>query len=354
MLRVLQLIDRDAGFQNRTAAEQLGRGMGAEFQIALETVHPGMPGILDSYRRIRHALNFDLVHAFGSAALTVACINGGKIIYTPEAPSARAARWLRAIAGHRDIHIVCPTDTMRRYFVERGVPIERCLLIRPGVEFGKIKGRRNDILRGSLGLMPSDHVMLAAGESTRAGNHRLAVWAGSILHVLDSKHRLLLWGKGHMSDSVIRFANRLKRPGYLTVARHLSIEELLPAADTVLITPEGPSETLPIAICMAAGLPIIATVTPTVAELLEDRHTALLTTKPQPRLIAQRILDLLADAKLRWSIADMARTEAFEYFSLTRFLDQHRALYRQFAANERIEIPQPQPGAGLRFHGRAS
>jgi len=304
---------------------------------------------------MRRESSFHLIHAFGPAALTAASVLGGRIVYTPaEMPTLRAARWLRAIADHRNVQVICPTDTMRRFFVERGLPIERCHLIRPGVEFGKVKGRRNDILRASLGFFPSDHVMLAAGESTRASNHRLSAWAGSILHVLDPRHRLLVWGKGPMSDSVIRFADRLDRPGYLTVARHLWFEELLPATDTVLVTPTAPSATLPIAICMAAGLPIVATVSSTVAELLEDRHTALLTTRHQPRLIAQRILDLLADAKLRWSICDMARTEAFEYFSWTRFLEQHRVLYRQFAAGNKVDIPQPQPGAGLRFHGRAS
>jgi hypothetical protein len=49
----------------------------------------------------------------------------------------------------------------------------------------------------------------------------------------------------------------------------------------------------------------------------------------------------------------MARTEAYEYFSLTRFQAQHRTLYKQLAGGQRVELPQTAPGAGLRFHGRA-
>jgi len=154
-------------------------------------------------------------------------------------------------------------------------------------------------------------------------------------------------------------ARQLGRPKLISVATgalgpNVTFEELLPAADTILVTPEADCSTLPIAIAMAAGLPIVSTVTPTVAELLEDRHTAAMTTKPQPRLIAQRVLDVQADHNLQWAISDMARTEAFEYFALTRFLDQHRSLYSQLAEGDRVEIAQPQPGAGLRFHGRAS
>jgi len=359
MARVLHLIDCDAGFQNRAAAEQLARGTEV---VGSQCVDSSVAGIVRGLKHVRRRSDFDLIHAFGPRALSVAAIAGAKTVYAPgESPSPRAARWLRAITDHRDVQVVCPADTTRRFFVERGVPIDRCHLIRPAVDFSKLKRRRNDILRATLGFLPGDHVMLAAGESTRAANHRLAVWAASILHVLNPRHRLLIWGKGAMSGQVIRFSERLRRSNFLCVATEklstsVSFEELLPAADTVLVTSDadGRPDTLPIAIAMAAGMPMVSTVSPTVAELLEDRHTALMTTKPQPRLIAQRVLDLLSDSRLAWSIADMARTEAYEYFSLTRLLDQHRTLYRQFSAHERVEIPQPQPGAGLRFHGRAS
>src|SRR4030095_16596140 len=98
-------------------------------------------------------------------------------------------------------------------------------------------------------------------------------------------------------------------------------EELLPAADTVLVTARGPVATLPIAICMAAALPIVATVTPTVAELLEDRHTALMSSAV-PRQVSQRVLDLVSDPTTQWQISDQARVEAYEYFAQTRFLNQ--------------------------------
>ena len=46
------------------------------------------------------------------------------------------------------------------------------------------------------------------------------------------------------------------------LGRRVEFEELLPAADMVLVTRAGPVATLPIAICMAGALPIVATVTP--------------------------------------------------------------------------------------------
>ena len=136
------------------------------------------------------------------------------------------------------------------------------------------------------------------------------------------------------------------------LGRAVQFEELLPAADTALVAATGPVPTLPVAYCMAAGLPTVAAVTYTVAELLEDRHTALMCPKDAPRLLARRVLDLAEDARLRWSLSDMARTEAFEFFAQTRFVNQYRVLYQQVAAGEPVDLPEAGPGAGLRFHGR--
>jgi glycosyltransferase involved in cell wall biosynthesis len=80
---------------------------------------------------------------------------------------------------------------------------------------------------------------------------------------------------------------------------------------------------------MAAALPIVATVTYTNAELLEDRHTALMCPANKPRLLARRLLDLQEDQQVQWAICDQARTEAYEYFPLTRFLNEYREMYRK-------------------------
>ena len=127
---------------------------------------------------------------------------------------------------------------------------------------------------------------------------------------------------------------------------------MLPASDIILVTPTAPVATLPISIAMAAALPIVATVSYTVGELLEDRHTALLAAPNKPRALARRILDLEEDPNLQWSLSDMARTEAYEFFAHTRFVNQYRNVYRQIAENSKVDVPEIAPGAGLRFHGR--
>jgi glycosyltransferase involved in cell wall biosynthesis len=355
MVRVLHLHDGEVDFQTRRALEALTRSVGPGFEASAAKVG----GVVGVFRR-RHAAGAepDVVHAWGGRALMAAVLRGSRrIVFSPTRfPSARTARWVRAAMGYRDVQVVCSTATQRRALVEQGVPVERCHLIRPGVDFSRVRRRRDPALRRRLGLSDADHVLLAPGESTRAAAHEDAAWATAIAHFLDPRYKLLAWGRGERAGAVARragaIANDMFRAAEPALGESMEFEALLPAADAVLVSARGPVPTLPIAVCMAAGLPIVSTVTYTVAELLEDRHTAVMVPRHEPRLMARRLLDLRADAGLQWSISDVARTEAYEYFSLTRFLDQWRGVYRQISDGKPVEVAEPQPGAGRRFHGR--
>jgi glycosyltransferase involved in cell wall biosynthesis len=264
------------------------------------------------------------------------------------------AKWLSAIMQYRDVEVIAPSATLRNALMRSGVAPAKCHLIRPGVDFGRIK-RRNVQMREALGLSKNNLVLLASGESTRGANHRLAGWAAAILGAMDERWKLILWGRGPEAQRVREFSNRVYRGKILTVAdasnRRMEYEELLGACDLVVNTAKGAVATLPLAMAMAAATPIVSTVTYTVGELLEDHHNALLVSKPTPRLLAQRIIELNEDSGLKWRLTDMARTEAYDYFSLTRFIDQWRGVYRQVAAGEAVEVIERE-GAGARFHGR--
>jgi glycosyltransferase involved in cell wall biosynthesis len=304
---------------------------------------------------------FDVLHAWGGQALFAAVASGVRrpVVFTPTRfPTQHDIRWLRAVAQVSRIQIVCPTDTMRRRLVERGVPNQCCHLIRPGVEFARINRRADPRLRAALGLGADDYVLLGAGESLRGANHHTTILAAAVLHVFDPRYKLLMWGRGPQAPAERAFGARMLPANFISWATdHLghdaAFEQLLAAADAVLVTADAPVPVLPIAVCMAAALPIVAVVTPTISELLEDRHTALMVGRASSRALARRVLDLQEDPRLVWSICDMARTEAYEYFAMTRFVDQHRTLYQQVARGQTVSIPQPAPGAGLRFHARA-
>jgi len=358
MIRVLHLVETSADFQTERGSMQLALGLGDGFQTEVRTIGPGgdWPGVVGAARELRKVGGFDLTHAWGTKSLTAAVMGKrGPVVYSPAADlQKRGAKWLSAIMQYRDVEVIAPSATLRKALMRSGVLPAKCHLIRPGVDFGRIK-RRNPQMRESLGLSQDNLVLLASGESTRGANHSLAAWAAAILGAMDERWKLILWGRGQEAEKVQKFAKRVYRGKIMVVAvnseRRLEYEELLGASDLVLNTAKGAVATLPLAMAMAAAAPIVSTVTYTVSELLEDRHNALLVPKFSARMLAQRILDLNGDSGLKWRLTDMARTEAYDYFSMTRFFDQWRGVYRQVSAGEAVEVVERE-GAGARFHGR--
>jgi glycosyltransferase involved in cell wall biosynthesis len=348
MARILHLLPMYPDYQTEMAVSQLRGGDGDGLVFEVRTLGRGgndstaVAGIVALWRQ---AAPLDLIHAWGERALAVAAFGGAnRIIYSPtEFPRGRAVRWLRSIMDYRQVQVICSTDTMRRAFVQKGVPLDRCHHIRPGVDFGRVNRRRDPATRAKLGFGDADRVLLAVGESTRAADHAQTAWAAVVLHVLDRQNRLLLWGRGPLAQQTGRFVQRLEQPDLCSIATDrlgsgVTFEQLLSAADVALVTASGPVSTLPIAVCMAAAMPIVAVANSTVSELLEDRHNAMLVSSATPRAVARRVLDVACDHDLQWKICDTARAEAYEFFSKTRFVRQFRAIYQQFAAGERPSV----------------
>jgi len=359
MIRVLHLVEANADFQTERGATQLAMFLREGFQTEIKTIGPAgdWPNVISASRAMRKIGGFDLVHAWGIKALTLAVMGARRpVVYSP-APDLQkpGAKWLLAIMQYRDVEVISPSATLRNALLRNGISPQKCHVIRPGVDFGRIK-RRNPQMREALGLSQDDLVLLASGESTPGANHRLAAWAAAILGAMDDRWKLILWGRGPDAPRVKQFAQRVYRGTMLVVAedsdRRFEYEELLSASDLVLNTAKGAVATLPLAISMAAAAPIVSTVTYTASELLEDHHNSLLVPKPSARLLSQRILELNEDSALKWRLTDMARTEAYDYFSLTRFLEQWKTVYQQIAAGEAVEVIE-RAGAGARFHGRA-
>lgn len=277
-----------------------------------------------------------IVHAFGGKALAVA-IAGTRlpIVFTPVGfPTRQLVGWLRAAMGYRDIHITCPSDTARRFMVTRGVPFERTHLIRPGVDFKSIPTGRNEMLRTKLGFSNSDTVVYCPLEMTHDADHSAAIWAMSILSIIRPEFRLLMWGHGKNLASIRDLLSRTIDRRMFRIVENDSPDGLFAAADGVLLTPADHVPMMSIAGAMASGKPIVSTITESVCELLEDRHTALLVAQRTPRAIAHRVIDLFADATVAWKLQDRARAEVYDHLTHAKMLELFRQVYQ--SASEQV------------------
>jgi len=110
------------------------------------------------------------------------------------------------------------------------------------------------------------------------------------------------------------------------------IEKVFGAADVVLITPSDDAGVRPILItmAMAAQRPIVASTVASVCELIEDRHTAMLIRDANPRSIAGRVMACFDDPQAAWKLADRARAEVYDHFTITKMLAKLEGVYATF------------------------
>src|SRR5438477_12199828 len=114
MVRVLHLLDHRADFETSRSSQSLPRAAGEGFAITTKTIGRGgtWRDVATAAARLRRSDEqpFDIVHAWGGAALTVAALGTrSPILFSPSPEThPRTVRWLRAILAHRKVEVICP------------------------------------------------------------------------------------------------------------------------------------------------------------------------------------------------------------------------------------------------------
>jgi glycosyltransferase involved in cell wall biosynthesis len=342
MVRVLHLLPHAFDFETERGVGALSQGIGGEFSIARRTIGPGGDYrnylLASLFMRKFIARDVDVVHAWGEYS-RIAAISAGarRVVFSPtEFPTpGRLSRLTHALTL-ADVRVACSSQTLMDIYLSAGIPADRLSLIRPRVDRARIKPLRDTGLRRELGFSDGDYVLLAPGESTRAAGHRDALWAASILHVLDHSYKALLWGRGDQTLSCVRLAEKMHQPETLCVAewklgRKMEFEELLPAADAAIVAPGAPTPTLPLMLCMAAGLPIVATPTPLTKELLTGRQGAVFVERHAPRLLARSVIEARETGRAQSPPARSTGDLPAALFSSSQFVSEFRRLYKSMA-----------------------
>ena len=337
MLRVLHLHPARCDFQTTRSLDLLRKNLGQDIQMTGLSIGSGgdFRNLLEAILRLRlvQTKHDQIVHAWGAAELFAAVAAGfSRIVFSPQGKiQPKWWPWIRRLLRRRPIQVVCPTSWARDFFVAHGVPAARCRVILPAIESGRLNGV-DPKLRARLGFTESEMVLLAPGESVREAGHGASLWSAAILNVLDPKWRLLIWGRGPMIESLERFAGSAKLNGVLVYAEKqlgepIDFERIVSAADAALVFSEPASPVLPVGVCMAAGLPIVASESSELGEFLTEGVNALVEPGATPRRLAQRALILSKDLALKEKITQSAKREAAERFAASRFASDWRSVY---------------------------
>ncbi|MBT8492728.1 MAG: glycosyltransferase [Deltaproteobacteria bacterium] len=142
--------------------------------------------------------------------------------------------------------------------------------------------------------------------------------------------RLVLAGDGEDRAALQAHANRLGVVDQVIFAGQVdAMDELMAAADALVISSRYEGLPLVALEAMAAGVPVISYDLPSLRAVIDDGETGLLATAGDPGALANAITGALEDRPRLRSIADAGRQLIIDRYSLDRTASAVIELYRQ-------------------------
>ncbi len=200
-------------------------------------------------------------------------------------------------------HCVVVSEKLAQVCITNGINPEKIVVIHNGVDPRPPVSTRREV-RAALGVENDSPVVFTAGRMThqKAHTHLLRAFK----QVLDQYPTARLWlaGDGPLRDNLTYEANQLgirEQVDFLGIRK--DVPDLMAAADIFALS--SISEGLPMVVieAMAAGLPVVSTDVK-IDELVRHGQTGLIVPREDPTALAEALMTLLKDDRMRSVMAN--------------------------------------------------
>lgn len=281
-----------------------------------------------------------LVHAWGTEEASVAAAASRHhrvplLVHLDASPNRRQVKKLRGIARECGASFLCSCQIIRRRLVEGGVADDRCVVVRPGVDFGAITHWKQSPGKAGLGA-DRDDLVVVLGDADPSD--RLDALIGVIIHhqLTGTNIRVVLSPGARDVDRLRDFARDMAHFDVVQPAPpQMPREQIIALADVLVLVPRGDISTTEIAWAMASRTAVVGTADYAIAELIAHKLNGLLIKRDPDRSIAPAIARVLAEREAMASGVETAHGQAFDVFSVRRFVDQVTAVYENVLAGRR-------------------
>lgn len=252
--------------------------------------------------RLRMMPGLFSLHAWGESGLRAAVLSRSDwpvVLHVSRPLGRSAARLIRWLSNHQAVQARAFTPLLRQHAISLGMVASRCTVAEPRCERRHWTASEGRSLRAALGLRETDRVALLPGSEQRGSGHLQALASAVLVHVLEPRLRVLTWGAGPGIDRVRDAARRLGYPRMLVVAADrrpaCRFDELLPAADVLLVGDGAAPPLLPIMQALASDVPALLPPTAPL-ESLRPFSSARFAEDARPRARAWQLEQWLARA----------------------------------------------------------
>jgi glycosyltransferase involved in cell wall biosynthesis len=266
----------------------------------------------------------------------------------------RARRWLFSRAEERWFYpmamsrvlagasrIVCNSRYLRtKLALQFPQHAPKITTIYNGIEFERFASGRSIPIEGTPPEAAKLLAVMTWNYEGKSAGARLLIDAMGFITEKYPDARLIIAAKkrrDHYSDenekylSAKPWANAIK-----ILYNRTDVPDLLASSDLfVYATPADSNDSLPRALieAHAAGLPIVTTATAGCAEVVEDSVTGF-AVRYDAKALAERVIDLLADAGKRREMGRRGREHVYDTFNWERMADAYADLFQQIVSGQ--------------------
>lgn len=237
-------------------------------------------------------------------------------------------------------HVIAVSQFVKRRVLRMGVAPDRVRVIHNGMQHGGtlLGGNRGDSpthVRRQMGLPEQSRLVLLPARFARNKRHDVAVDAFGAMRRSGSQAHLLLVGDTQATHWPLvkslqhrvrkqRLGNRVHFLGFRE-----DMDRLYAAADALLLPSEDEPFGLVLLEAMAAGVPVVASRSGGIPEIVEHGKSGLLVEPGDVDGFADALRQVLTERELRDRLVEGGRVRCETHFSLTRFVDQVLEVYEE-------------------------
>lgn len=261
----------------------------------------------------------------------------------------RRDRLRNALAGLAcDAIVVGSVERRQHYLAENHVRASKVVRIPFGIDTSRFHPDRNAraSLRAELGCDDSTLLIGAVGHFGEEKGIDLVIRSFQQLIRLEPQLnvRLVVVGSGPDSQrqQMEQLARDMDRPDLISlVGFQRDVPRWFNAMDIFVHAPRQEAFGLVVAEAMATGLPVIATRTGGVPDMVRHEKTGLLVPPEQPEQLADALRRLVQDEILRASLARTAYEVARAEYPAELYAQRYLALYRHLVGGRRVQSFDP-------------